>query len=234
MSTEQQKKKWTKENSMSTVHGNSIPPSYPNEVLVKTFASSYYSENFRPLEVGQKVLDVGCGSANNLTFFMDRGCQCFGVDVTEDMVEIGKENMKRLGYGDADIRVGENTKLPFADNTFDVLLSVGALHYSPGVSGVDQSLKEFSRVVAEGGRIFILTTGPEHIFRQKSKRHGVLDWEVMDYGFRTGDRLSIFDDAEHFKNTLSKYFDDVEVGNYLEKYPAVTIDSLFAICSNKP
>lgn len=216
---------------MSMAHGNSLPPSYPNEVLVKTFASSYYSANFQPIETGQKILDVGCGFANNLTFFLDRGCEGFGVDVTEDMVELARDNLKRLGYGDNEIRQGDNCNIPYPDNTFDVLLSVGALHYSKGAKGIDQSLREFSRVVKDGGRFFILTTGQKHAIYKNSKRHKEFEWEILDYDFRTGDRLAFFDDAKHFEKTLARYFKNVEIGRFTEQYPAVTVDSLFAICS---
>ena len=70
MSSKDLKEKWTKENSMDTSRGNSIPPSYPNEIMIKTFSSGAYSSNFLPLEAGQKVLDVGCGFANNLVYFL--------------------------------------------------------------------------------------------------------------------------------------------------------------------
>jgi len=233
MSSNEQKKKWTKQNSMKTSGGNSIPPSYPNEVMIKVFASSFYSDNFQPVRNGQKVLDVGCGFGNNLTFFLDRGCDVTGVDVTEDMVEQATDNLNRLGYGNADIKIGENIKLPFDDNTFDTLISVAALHYSQGEQEIEKSLSEFSRVVADDGRVFILTAGPEHNIVKNSKRHKIFEWEVLDFGFRTGDRLSFFDDIDHFKNTLSERFHGVEVGRLTEKYATVTLDFLFAICTNK-
>jgi len=61
--------------------GNSIPPSYPNEVVVKIFSSGGYSSGFSPINPGSSVLDVGCGFGNNLVYFLDKyfdaGMFCF-------------------------------------------------------------------------------------------------------------------------------------------------------------
>ena len=233
LAIQDQKEKWTKENAMDRTKGNSIPPSYPNEVMVKTFSSSAYSLNFTPVEKGQKVIDVGCGYGNNLVYFLDRDCKGFGVDVTEDMVGLARDNMERLAYDDVIIEKGTNTDIPFAKEYFDILISVNTLHYSNGVSGINKALTEFSRVVSKGGKIFIMTAGPSHKIVQNSKRHHVLDWEVLDFGFRTADKLSFFDNSEHFKDVLSEHFDNVEVGRLTEEYPSMTLDFLFSICTNK-
>ena len=37
--------KWTKETAMDTSVHNKIPPSYPNEAMVKIFVSGYFSLN---------------------------------------------------------------------------------------------------------------------------------------------------------------------------------------------
>lgn len=230
MSIEKQEDKWNKENSMDR-KDNSIPPSYPNEVMVKSFSSSYYSSTFCPVEKGQKVIDVGCGFGNNLVYFLDRNCEGCGIEVTPDMIDLAKDNLKRLGYDNYDIKYGTNIDVPFDDNVFDVLLSVNAVHYSQGQSGIKKSLSEFKRVLKDEGRAFIMTAGPHHVIVEQSKRHGMFDWEVEDYGFRTGNRMSFFDGEEHFKDVLSQYFDGVEVGRVTEQYSTVKLDFMFSTCT---
>ena len=119
--------KWSVANARAYTNVNKFGPSYPSEFLVKIFASPYYSDLFQPLSLNDMVLDVGCGHANNLLFFLDRGCRGYGVDVTEDMISLATENLQRLGY-QAVLRLGTNHKLPFREDTFDVLLSVNTIH----------------------------------------------------------------------------------------------------------
>jgi ubiquinone/menaquinone biosynthesis C-methylase UbiE len=233
MRSEKQIKKWTTENAMDRTRGNSIPPSYPNEVMVKIFSSSEYSSGFSTIDPGSSVLDVGCAFGNNLVYFLDRDCVGYGIDVTNDMVNLAKGNLKRLGYGDVKIEKGSNEAIPFPDGSFDILISVNTLHYSQGIVGINKALAEFSRVVTNGGKVFIMTAGPRHKIVQNSKRHNLLDWEVLDFGFRTSDRLSFFDDTVHFKAVLSEHFDNVEVGSLTEDYSTSTLDFMFSMCNNK-
>jgi ubiquinone/menaquinone biosynthesis C-methylase UbiE len=149
MPLKSQEDKWTKENAMDRSQGNKTLPSYPNEVMIKIFSSGSYSTNFSPLEEDQKMLDVGCGAGNNLTFFLDKGCEGYGIDVTEDMVDLAKENLTRCGYKNVPIKIGSNNNIPFEDDYFDVLISVNTLHYSEGLSGIEQSLREFLKMVHE-------------------------------------------------------------------------------------
>ena len=233
MKSKSQEEKWTRGNAIDRSQGNKTLPSYPNEVMVKIFSTGAYSTSFCPVEENQKVLDVGCGAGNNLVFFLNKGCECFGIDVTEDMVALGAENLASLGYEGVSISLGANERIPFDCHTFDVLLSVNTLHYSGGESGIDRSLKEFKRVMVDGGRIFIVTAGPDHEIVLNSRRQGLFDWEVLDYGFRTGNRQSFFDSADHFKDVLSRHFEFVETGKLTEEYPTKKLDFLFAICQVK-
>lgn len=209
-----------------------VPPSYPNEIMAKVFSSGFYSSSFAPVNGTERVLDIGCGAGNNLVYFLNKGCDGIGVDVTDDMVSFAVDNLKRLGHNNVSVKLGSNSSIPFSDNFFDIILSVNTLRYSSGSTGIKDSLQEFSRVTEAGGKAFIMTADPKHEIVMKSKRLGAFDWEVVDFGFRTGDRLSFFDDKAHFKKTLSEYFKTVQVGRTTEEYSTVTLNFLFAICTN--
>ncbi len=223
--------KWNEKTAMESNREDGTPPSYPNEMMAKIFSSGYYSSNFSAIKKGQKVLDVGCGFGNNLTFFIDRGCDAYGVDINDEMVRLAKTNLNRLGRN-AHIAVGRNDQIPFGNGEFDLLISVNTLHYQCGEEGIDNALNEFRRVTKEGGRIFIMTAGPAHEIRSKSKQLGPFMWEVLDYGFRTGSVLAFFEDREHLQAVLSKKFSSVETGMLTEKYSVRTLEFLYAICLN--
>ena len=88
-------------------------PRWPNESMVKTLFGSYLREPISPLP-SWKILDVGCGFANNLIPFAELGCKCFAVDLSEDMLQVARQVLGSGGYG-AEFHVGHNRSLPFPD-----------------------------------------------------------------------------------------------------------------------
>ena len=81
------------------------------------------------------------GSAGQITLF----------DLSSDMLEIAKEKLRQAGVAEnADYLTGDMEKLPFGDNTFDVVLSTYSLCplYDPSKGAL-----ELLRVVKPGGKI---------------------------------------------------------------------------------
>ena len=60
--------------------GKSNRAQWPNEAMSRVVFGKYLEKS---IQVGShtKVLDVGCGTGNNLLPFLDRGCECSGVEV---------------------------------------------------------------------------------------------------------------------------------------------------------
>jgi len=50
-----------------------------------------FLERTLPIKKGMRILEIGCGEAGNLKPFLDKGCVCFGLDINEYRIEIGKE-----------------------------------------------------------------------------------------------------------------------------------------------
>ena len=90
-------------------------------------------------ESGQSVLDVGCGTGHYLAFFRELGLKAAGIDASGQMLEVASEN---LG---ADIKLyeGNAEKLPFDDNSFDIVTLVTVLEF---VSDPSKVLQEAARV----------------------------------------------------------------------------------------
>ena len=70
-------------------------PRWPNESMVKTLFGSYLREPISPLP-SWKILDVGCGFANNLIPFAELGCKCFAVDLSEDMLQVARRLQRSI------------------------------------------------------------------------------------------------------------------------------------------
>ena len=95
------------------------------------------------------VLDAGCGSGEMAARLMERGFDVQGVDIAEPMVHLAGTR-----FGTERFRVSDIEALPFADNTFDAVLSLGVIEY---LESDVQALREIRRVLKPSG-IAILAT----------------------------------------------------------------------------
>ena len=98
-------------------------------------------------------MDLGCGAGFDL-FVASRlvgesGRVC-GVDLTEQMVERSKNNLADTNISNAVIRKVDSENIPFADNTFDVVISNGVINLSPRKI---KCFQEIYRVLKPGGRL---------------------------------------------------------------------------------
>ncbi len=116
-------------------------------------------ESFQP----KRVLDVGCGAGQDLLTFLEKtGAFCFGIDAAENMGEIfsGKFD-KRVSFARS---VGE--KLPFADESFDVVLCQVALPYMNN----SETIAEIARVLQPGGFFLLKIHAPAFYFEMIRQR----------------------------------------------------------------
>lgn len=92
---------------------------------------------------GQTLLDVGCGTGHHIRELNDRGFRAAGVDGSEEMLKVAR----RLNP-EADLRASDVEALPFADASFDWILSIELLRYLPDFR---PAVREMGRVLAPGG-----------------------------------------------------------------------------------
>ncbi len=107
----------------------------------------------RYLPAGAAILDIGCGTAANLTRLrrlgLDFGCYV-GVDLTPGML---RRAVRQTNDGRATFYRGDATCLPFADGSFDFVLSTWMLSHIPRPG---QVVGEALRVLKEGGHFALL------------------------------------------------------------------------------
>lgn len=97
-----------------------------------------------------RVLDVGCGTGALLAELRDAqpAIQLTGVDPVEAMLTIARERLPE----DVVLRSAWAEELPFADGSFDRVISCNMFHY---VRQPLQALREMKRVLTPGGELVL-------------------------------------------------------------------------------
>lgn len=112
-------------------------------------------------EVGKKaiVLDLGCGLGRQLREMIRRGYRVTGIDISERLLRFAAE-------GEVPVTSGDAERLPFADETFDVVYTIGVLHHLPGPDAQRAACREVERVLKPGGRFLVHESNPRNpLFR---------------------------------------------------------------------
>ena len=107
------------------------------------------------LRPGERVLDLGSGGGIDVLLSARRVGPtgfAYGVDMTDEMLELARANAARAGATNVEFRRGEIEALPFADGAVDVVISNCVVNLSPDKPAV---LAEAFRVLAPGGRFGI-------------------------------------------------------------------------------
>jgi ubiquinone/menaquinone biosynthesis C-methylase UbiE len=101
------------------------------------------------------ILEVGCGTGNNIWFIAEEGYKGYGIDMSSSAIEYGRKNLARRGL-EADLRVGDISLLPWSDGSFDIVLDRGALTQND-YGHIEAVLHEVLRVMKPGGKMFCFT-----------------------------------------------------------------------------
>lgn len=101
------------------------------------------------LRPGERVLDVATGNGNTALAAARRSAEVIGLDYVPALLERGRERAtaERL---EAEFREGDAESLPFADASFDAVLSTFGVMFAPDQ---EAAARELLRVCRPGGRI---------------------------------------------------------------------------------
>jgi ubiquinone/menaquinone biosynthesis C-methylase UbiE len=124
-----------------------------------------------------KLLEVGCGMGTDLLQFARGGARCVGIDLTPRSIEITRHRFKLYG-ADGDFMISDGERLPFRDESFDVVYSNGVLHHTPGTAG---AIREVHRVLRPGGvaKVMLYHRHSLNYWVQIVLRRGLLGGEFL-------------------------------------------------------
>lgn len=120
------------------------------------FAVTGWALGFWQLDEDDRVLDIGCGGGATIKRMADSivSGKLVGVDYSEVSVALSMQtNAADIQSGKTDIIKASVEALPFADGTFDKIITVESFYFWPNPK---ENLKEVCRVLKRGGTFLLV------------------------------------------------------------------------------
>jgi len=105
---------------------------------------------------GRDVLDFGCGARSlSIDILAGTGAGLTGVDISPESIRMASERARQTpGFEQSRFDVSDCEALPYEDDSFDYVLSLGTL----SCVHLDRAYAEMRRVLREDGAVFIVDT----------------------------------------------------------------------------
>jgi ubiquinone/menaquinone biosynthesis C-methylase UbiE len=120
------------------------------------------------LRAGSKVLDVAAGNGNATLAAARRWCEVTSTDYVASLLEAGRARAQAEGL-EVKFQQADAENLPFADASFDAVLSTFGVMFTPDQ---DKAAAELARVCRPGGKIGLANWTPESFIGQLFKTIG--------------------------------------------------------------
>jgi SAM-dependent methyltransferase len=151
---------------------------YPQDLLARvpeasceSFAGVANPFSMGALQPGEDVLDVGCGAGMDSLIaaqMVGPTGSVTGIDMTREMIAKARRSVAETGLGNVTIDEGSAERMPFADASFDVVISNGVIDLIPDKDAV---FAEITRVLRPGGRIQLADVTIQRPVSEEGKRN---------------------------------------------------------------
>ena len=141
------------------------------ETAVESFAGVANPWTMGRVAAGERVLDLGSGAGTDSLIAAqmvgERG-RVIGIDMTTEMLAKARAAAIEAGVGNVEFVEAEAEQLPFADASFDVVISNGVIDLIPDKDAV---YAELYRVLVPGGRLQIADVTIQNPVSEEGRRN---------------------------------------------------------------
>lgn len=123
-------------------------PSYPNDHVVRFLMAS---RGLLERRKRVRFLDIGVGAGRHAKLAAELGLDPYGIDFSLLGLQHGQQRLLRAGVRHC-LAQASMLRLPFAEGSFDVVLSFGVFYYGTAAD-MKQAIREAHRVLIRGGRL---------------------------------------------------------------------------------
>lgn len=102
---------------------------------------------------GKRTLEMGLGYGTLSQYLVECGAVYNGLDIASEAVQMVNNRIAMMGVTNSSAQVGSALEIPFEDNTFDYVYSIGCLHHT---GDLQKSIDEVHRVLKPGGQSCIM------------------------------------------------------------------------------
>jgi ubiquinone/menaquinone biosynthesis C-methylase UbiE len=182
---------------------------------------------------GKEVIDIGGGTGIIALMALEMGASKIVCgDISEFMLERGREKAKAIGFGPGMIEFCQldAESLPYDDNSFDIVMTGMAFGLFPDQK---KAVKEMFRVLRPGGLVALGAHGPEHYWeaidtnlRAINKKY-VLGYR-LEFWPRSEKQINLMMEDAGFKNIRTNRF----IWRNIFKSPSEACDFFSSVTSN--
>jgi hypothetical protein len=221
---------------------NSSVHLYPTEWVIRTMLGNYPRLSLdRSKYKGGKILDLGFGDCRNMSLLANCGLEIFGVEITQDIVDLGYNTLKQEGIN-ATLKVGRNTDVPYPDNYFDYILACASCYYIDEGYTFRDNLVEITRTLRSGGYFIanfcaftdIEAIPPSFILDKAINTddgHIIVQNDV--FGMRNGYKFKAFSSENEIRNELGELYDDISIGYCFDNFYGLQINAFIVVAKKK-
>ncbi|KAB2953651.1 class I SAM-dependent methyltransferase [Heliorestis acidaminivorans] len=190
----------------------------------------------RELFEDRVVLDMGCGPGGKTCYYATRGVKkVVGLDLLPDFIAEARALAEQEGLLDSvDFVAADATAMPFADETFDVIIANDFMEH---VGDPEGALREAHRVLKKGGRLFVNFPPYYHPYGAHLSDAIAIPWVHSLFSEQTmidayKDLVRVYPDSE--KRIAFRFSKDAQGREYLSYVNGMTIERFQKILKATP